>query len=100
MSVRTIGRVVGVAAVIGWVAVVAIRGAVLEQGPVSASSSKAMPKYDAKRDLLLPSDYRTWVLAGSSLGLSYSEGGGGRRHADVQHDAHRTERLSAFRRDR
>ncbi len=77
MSVRTIGRAAGVAAVIGWIAVVAIRGAALEQGPVTASSSKAMPKYDAKRDLLLPSDYRTWVLAGSSLGLSYSEGGGG-----------------------
>ena len=75
MSVRTLGRAAGVAAVIGWVAVVAIRGAALEQGPVAASPAKAMPKYDATRNLLLPSDYRTWVLAGSSLGLSYAEGG-------------------------
>ena len=75
MSVRTLGRAAGVAAVIGWIAVVAIRGAALEQGPVAASPAKAMPKYDATRNLLLPSDYRTWVLAGSSLGLSYSEGG-------------------------
>jgi hypothetical protein len=72
MSVRTIGRVAGVVAVIGWVAVVAIRGAVLEQGPTAAPSSKVMPKYDASKNLVLPSDYRTWVLAGSSLGLSYA----------------------------
>ena len=75
MSVRTLGRAAGVAAVIGWIAVVAIRGAALEQGPVAASPAKAMPKYDATRNLLLPTDYRTWVLAGSSLGLSYAEGG-------------------------
>jgi hypothetical protein len=64
-----------VAAVIGWVAMAAIRGAVLDQGPTSAPASRVMPKYDANRNLLLPSDYRTWVVAGSSLGLSYAEGG-------------------------
>jgi hypothetical protein len=34
-----------------------------------------MPQYDAGRNLQLPSGYREWVLVGSALGLSYSEGG-------------------------
>jgi hypothetical protein len=34
-----------------------------------------MPRYDTNRNLLLPDDYRRWVLVGSSLGLSYSENG-------------------------
>jgi len=32
------------------------------------------PQYDKNRALLLPADYRQWVLAGTSLGLSYAEG--------------------------
>ena len=36
-----------------------------------------MPRYDTNRNLTLPDDYRRWVLVGSSLGLSYSEGGRG-----------------------
>ena len=34
-----------------------------------------MPRYDAQRNLLLPADYRKWILVGQSLGLSYSENG-------------------------
>ena len=34
-----------------------------------------MPRYDAKRNLLLPSDFRQWVLVGSSLGLTYADPG-------------------------
>lgn len=45
--------------------------------PVAATSAGVMPRYDASRNLLLPGDYRRWVLVGSSLGLSYSEGGQG-----------------------
>jgi hypothetical protein len=36
-----------------------------------------MPQYDANRNLILPADYRRWILVGSSLGLSYSESGQG-----------------------
>ena len=36
-----------------------------------------MPRYDTNRNLVLPDDYRRWVLAGSSMGLSYAEGGQG-----------------------
>ncbi|MGH9238885.1 MAG: cytochrome P460 family protein [Vicinamibacterales bacterium] len=36
-----------------------------------------MPRYDANRNLVLPDDYRRWVLVGSALGLSYAEGGQG-----------------------
>ena len=32
-----------------------------------------MPQYDAGRNLILPANYREWVLIGSSLGLSYAE---------------------------
>jgi hypothetical protein len=36
-----------------------------------------MPQYDSDRNLLLPADYRQWVLVGTSLGLSYAEGAQG-----------------------
>lgn len=36
-----------------------------------------MPQYDGGGRLLLPDDWRRWVLVGASLGLSYSEGSGG-----------------------
>jgi hypothetical protein len=39
-----------------------------------------MPRYDAGRDLILPDDYRRWILVGSSLGLSYSENAQERGH--------------------
>jgi hypothetical protein len=43
----------------------------------AATSIDVMPQYDTHRNLVLPDDYRRWVLVGSSLGLSYSEGGSG-----------------------
>jgi hypothetical protein len=43
----------------------------------TATSLDVMPRYDTNRNLTLPDDYRRWVLVGSSLGLSYSEGGQG-----------------------
>ncbi len=36
-----------------------------------------MPAYDEEGALLLPDDHRTWILAGASLGLSYTEGNAG-----------------------
>jgi hypothetical protein len=41
----------------------------------TAASRDVMPRYDTDRNLVLPDDYRRWGLIGSSLGLSYSEGG-------------------------
>ena len=75
MKARTTGRVIGVVAVIGWVAAVAIRGAAIEQAPVGTPSARVMPQYDKDRNLQLPADYRQWNVAGSSLGLSYADGG-------------------------
>ena len=43
-------------------------------GAQSATPATAMPRYDKERALILPADYRRWILAGSSLGLSYAEG--------------------------
>ena len=45
------------------------------QRPSPQPSAGVMPQYDSNRNLMLPADYRQWVLAGSSLGLSYAEGG-------------------------
>jgi hypothetical protein len=71
---RVIGRVVLSCAVLVWVAVVASHPSlVAQQRPVSAAA--VMPQYDANRNLKLPEDYRQWILVGSSLGLSYAEGG-------------------------
>lgn len=42
--------------------------------PASAAPA-VMPKYDSGGALLLPQDWRRWVFAGSSLGLSYTQGG-------------------------
>lgn len=41
----------------------------------AATSSDVMPRYDTDRNLVLPDNYRRWVLVGSSLGLSYAEAG-------------------------
>jgi cytochrome P460 len=46
-------------------------------GKVKAQSSRTparMPQYDETGALRLPPDYRQWVLAGTSKGLSYSDG--------------------------
>jgi hypothetical protein len=47
------------------------------RGAAASTTSETrspMPQYDAGKNLMLPSDYRQWILVGSSLGLSYSEG--------------------------
>jgi hypothetical protein len=51
--------------------------AMAQSETATSQASRVMPRYDANRNLLLPDDYRRWVLAGTSLGLSYSEGAGG-----------------------
>ena len=52
--------------------------AAAQQRQVAAATSlDVMPRYDTNRNLVLPDDYRRWVLVGSSLGLSYSEVGQG-----------------------
>ena len=53
------------------------RSFVVAQGQAAAAAPAVMPRYDANRNLLLPDDYRRWVLVGSSLGLSYAEGAPG-----------------------
>jgi Cytochrome P460 len=75
---KVIGRVMLSCVVVAWVAVVATRGAVVA-GQVSGATTAAgvMPQYDGDRNLRLPNDYRQWILVGSSLGLSYSEGQAG-----------------------
>jgi hypothetical protein len=65
MKVRTTGRTIGVVAVIGWLAAVAIRGAAIEQAPVEMPPARVMPQYDKDRNLMLPADYRQWIVAGS-----------------------------------
>ena len=46
--------------------------------PPAAQSSRVpqavMPQYDKSGALLLPEDYRRWVMVGASLGISYSDG--------------------------
>ena len=38
-----------------------------------STSSPTMPRYDKDRALVLPDNYRRWILAGTSLGLNYSD---------------------------
>jgi hypothetical protein len=40
----------------------------------SPSPAPVTPKYNAQRALILPANYREWILAGTSLGLSYADG--------------------------
>ncbi len=47
-------------------------GAAGNDGP-----APVMPEYDAERKLKLPENFDQWVFAGSSLSLSYTEGGTG-----------------------
>ena len=64
-------------AVVAVVLVLARRNFVaapLRQAATEASRDP-MPRYDTDRNLVLPDDYRRWVLIGSALGLSYSEAG-------------------------
>jgi hypothetical protein len=51
-------------------------GAVVDvQSPASGARAQpiAMPSYDSSGALRLPDGYRQWVLAGTSMGLSYAE---------------------------
>jgi len=73
---HNVSRVALTFAMVAWAAVIGMRGAVVAE-QVSQVSSPAMPQYDAEKNLRLPADYRQWILVGQSLGLSYSEGGGG-----------------------
>jgi hypothetical protein len=48
-----------------------------QRADAPATRGDVMPRYDTNRNLVLPDDYRRWVLVGSSLGLGYSEGAQG-----------------------
>jgi cytochrome P460 len=72
---HVIARVVLSCALVVWVAVAATRSSlVAQQRAEPAAAAAVMPQYDTDRNLKLPGDYRQWILVGSSLGLSYSEG--------------------------
>jgi hypothetical protein len=75
-NIRPTGfRVMCIMTIVSLAAIVASRRfATGQPRQVAVTSAQAMPRYDVNRNLLLPDDYRHWVLAGSSLGLSYSEG--------------------------
>ena len=62
----------GIAAIVVNAAV-AIGAAGQQPRASSPAQAPRMPQYDKDRALLLPSDYRQWILAGTSLGLSYAE---------------------------
>jgi hypothetical protein len=73
---RRVFAVIFSLAVFAFVAVVASTDFASAQQRTSATPSLGvMPRYDENRNLVLPDDYRRWVLVGSSLGLSYSENG-------------------------
>ncbi len=75
---KVAGRVILSCALVAWVAVVATRGAeVAQQVSAGTTAAAVMPTYDGDRNLRLPDDYRQWILVGSSLGLSYSDGQAG-----------------------
>ncbi|MEO8260350.1 MAG: hypothetical protein ABI868_23595 [Acidobacteriota bacterium] len=61
-------------AVAGWT-IHALESAASAPPPVPPpdAASAVMPQYDKSGALLLPEDYRRWVMIGASLGLSYSE---------------------------
>lgn len=60
----------------GAIIVLASRNFVAAQPRPAATAPlrDVMPRYDTNRNLVLPDDYRRWVLVGSGLGLSYAEG--------------------------
>jgi hypothetical protein len=64
-------------ALLAWVGVAAVGFAAARQTTSATQAARVMPRYDGSRNLILPDGYRQWVLAGSSQGLSYAEGGGG-----------------------
>ncbi len=78
---RVSARVAGMllAAVCLWAGTMTIARSAAQAPAEQAVSPEesVMPRYDEGRALLLPADYQQWRLAGSSLGLSYSEGPAG-----------------------
>lgn len=64
-------------AIVAFLVVLASRNSAAAQPRqvATATSLVVMPRYDTDRNLVLPDDYRRWVPIGSSLGLSYAEGG-------------------------
>jgi hypothetical protein len=75
-SLRSFGWITWSIALAASMAVVAIFTAVSAAAPAQSGSPspRVMPAYDKDRALVLPADYRRWILAGTSLGLSYAEG--------------------------
>jgi hypothetical protein len=73
---RTAFRLTCTLAVSVLVVVAASKGfaAAQQRQNAPAIPGAVMPRYDTNRNLVLPDDYRRWVLVGSSLGLSYAEG--------------------------
>ena len=63
-------KITMIAAVILVTAIVATSRA----QPAAPAPAPVMPRYDQARGLILPAEYRRWILAGTSLGLSYAEG--------------------------
>src|ERR1043166_3750482 len=45
-----------------------------------------MPRYNSDGALQLPGDYRQWVFVGSSLGLSYTDGGPSSVNMEMFHE--------------
>src|SRR5262245_52849027 len=47
---------------------------------------QVMPQYNSDGALQLPGDYRQWVFVGSSLGLSYTDGGPSSMNMEMFHE--------------
>jgi hypothetical protein len=51
-----------------------------------AKPRPAMPQYNSDGALQLPGDYRQWIFVGSSLGLSYTQGGPASMNMEMFHE--------------
>lgn len=72
-----LSRVLPVVALAAWW-LAAADGVTSQVGSEGGAAAAArMPDFDDRGRLLLPADVRTWILAGASKGLSYTEGAGG-----------------------
>jgi len=54
--------------------------------PAVADTKPRMPQYNSDGALQLPGDYRQWVFVGSSLGLSYTDGGPSSMNMEMFHE--------------
>ena len=88
MRVRSFWRSFGV---LLFVFAVVWSGRLLRTAPYSAAAQSGrseqvvMPQYDKYGALILPPDYRRWVMVGSSLDLSYAEAPGQAGHQMFMH---------------